>query len=937
MADEVGESLKLNIKITSTGEKKLKIIADSAATLLSVLGGVVAPINELNAVSSSINTNGIKSVKAVMKDTAKPANEVAKAAKGAAKELENVKVGDNISNGIKNVALSSEKVSENLDRAQKSAGELGSSFQQVKQETAKVSEAVEQASEDDIAEAQKTAQAKAALLEKYNVKIRESLKTATEAAKFTPSNTLTDVQSAKNAAFSALAGTGLNIQTNQFAQTFASVEKALEKVENIKPLNKLIAQLRSGTITAGEFAKELEKINTAVKQTGGASARSGLKDFFKKLKDDANGAIKPISKLFKTIGRLALYRAIRAMLRGITDGFKTGIQNLARYSSEANASMSKLATASLYIKNSLGAAAMPIIQQMLPALLKLANYAVKALNAINQLMSALQGKSTYTRAKEYAVDYAATLDKSTSNASKSVQKLKRDLMGFDELNVLSAPDTGASAGGGGEDYSQMFEEAEISKEFEKAAKIVEKLKDNLDVVLGIVGAIGAGVASWRLAKFLGSLDESLSKVDLLKKSLSFAAGVTLTVIGITLLIKGIKSIVLEGINAENFAQMLGGALAVTGGGALIGLTFGNALLGAGIAAIVGGAAMIGAGIYSAVEEGLNLKNGALITLGTTFVGAGIGALFGPVGAGIGALIGLATGLIVDFVIWLSKNWDSVKQTLSDLWDWIKEHIITPIANSAQPIIDVITNIWGHIKEIAEGIIAAFTAVWQKISEIVDTIVQILKAVFGWIGGKIKDGVTWIIEKITPIVNFIKEKIIDPIWNVISNLNDKVGKLFSTIATKISDGMSKMIKGALNAVFGVVEKPINGFIDALNFVVGVVNKIPGVNINRVEKISIPRFANGGMPEDGLFMANHNELVGQFSNGRTAVANNAQIQAGIEEAAYRGFMRAMSQSGGMGGQGGTYKFVAQLNGKTLFEEVVNQNNSTVKSTGNTPLLV
>lgn len=40
-----------------------------------------------------------------------------------------------------------------------------------------------------------------------------------------------------------------------------------------------------------------------------------------------------------------------------------------------------------------------------------------------------------------------------------------------------------------------------------------------------------------------------------------------------------------------------------------------------------------------------------------------------------------------------------------------------------------------------------------------------------------------------------------------------------------------------------------------------------------------YATGGFPEDGLFMANHNELVGQFSNGRTAVANNYQIVEGI----------------------------------------------------------
>lgn len=45
--------------------------------------------------------------------------------------------------------------------------------------------------------------------------------------------------------------------------------------------------------------------------------------------------------------------------------------------------------------------------------------------------------------------------------------------------------------------------------------------------------------------------------------------------------------------------------------------------------------------------------------------------------------------------------------------------------------------------------------------------------------------------------------------------------------------------------------------------------------------IPAYSVGGFPEDGLFMANHNELVGRFDNGRTAVANNDNIQSGIKE--------------------------------------------------------
>ncbi len=50
-------------------------------------------------------------------------------------------------------------------------------------------------------------------------------------------------------------------------------------------------------------------------------------------------------------------------------------------------------------------------------------------------------------------------------------------------------------------------------------------------------------------------------------------------------------------------------------------------------------------------------------------------------------------------------------------------------------------------------------------------------------------------------------------------------------------------------------------------------------NRLSMGQIQRFAQGGFPEDGFFYANHNELVGQFSNGKTAVANNEQIVEGI----------------------------------------------------------
>ena len=54
-----------------------------------------------------------------------------------------------------------------------------------------------------------------------------------------------------------------------------------------------------------------------------------------------------------------------------------------------------------------------------------------------------------------------------------------------------------------------------------------------------------------------------------------------------------------------------------------------------------------------------------------------------------------------------------------------------------------------------------------------------------------------------------------------------------------------------------------------------------------------FASGGFPEDGLFYANHNEMVGKFINGKTAVANNDQIVKGISQ----GVRDAIISTGGL----------------------------------------
>ena len=72
----------------------------------------------------------------------------------------------------------------------------------------------------------------------------------------------------------------------------------------------------------------------------------------------------------------------------------------------------------------------------------------------------------------------------------------------------------------------------------------------------------------------------------------------------------------------------------------------------------------------------------------------------------------------------------------------------------------------------------------------------------------------------------------------------------------------------------------------------------------KEINVPAYATGGFPEDGLFFANSGEMVGGFSNGRTAVANNDQIVTGITQGVYSAMMAYNAQTRGQGGSGDVY---------------------------------
>ena len=204
---------------------------------------------------------------------------------------------------------------------------------------------------------------------------------------------------------------------------------------------------------------------------------------------------------------------------------------------------------------------------------------------------------------------------------------------------------------------------------------------------------------------------------------------------------------------------------------------------------------------------------------------------------------------------------SIKDTLIALGSIL--NLLTPIIILLKPILDILNYINALLVNIINWSISllvnSLTTIFDYWSAIGKTIVAFLTGDFDAIG---------------------------EIWN---NLLMKMYNVWGDFGKNVANFFIQI----WNRVVGFIQDSINNLIDGINRV----GKYFGWNVGKVDFSGAmgQTFASGGFPqEDGLFFANHTELIGQFSNGQTAVANNEQIVEGIKQ----GVLEAMleSNSGG-----------------------------------------
>ena len=234
---------------------------------------------------------------------------------------------------------------------------------------------------------------------------------------------------------------------NTGEQSLSKTQKAAEKAKTaIAGMIPTVGKAKSALSSVGSAAKRVfDSIFNHTKKSGGMIEKFG----------------KRVKKIALTI---LVFQWVSKAFRAMIDSIKSGIQNYAKYSGDFNQKMSELKTSATNLKNAIGAAAVPIVSALAPALTTLCNWLTKAVNLLNQLFSALSGKGTWSKAKNQQVDYAKSLN-NTANAAK---KAKGALQGFDELNVISSNDSGSGGGNGTAGVS--YEDMPIS--------------DNMDFLLG---------------------------------------------------------------------------------------------------------------------------------------------------------------------------------------------------------------------------------------------------------------------------------------------------------------------------------------------------------------------------------------------------------------------------------------------------------------------
>lgn len=552
------------------------------------------------------------------------------------------------------------------------------------------------------------------------------------------------------------------------------------KLESVKEqLARLMADPNADKGAMANLIQKAQKLQLEIDKATGK-----FKTFGKETQKSAKKAQGGLMQLFKIV---VLYGTAFRLWSVFTTGISDGLNNIAHYSKETSTAMNKLSTMSLQVKNSIAAALYPVIVAMTPALQAMANAVIKALNAFNQFVAVLSGKNTYIRAKEYLKEYGTT-------AKKTANEIKKSFAGMDEITVIGQQ-SGSDSGSSGDDPTQMFEEVAIDS----------SIKDSLGDILGIVGAIGAGFASWAIGKGLVDGINWLKTIKPTDFSWGFSIVGGLSFLGdLDQIRRAIKDIAENGANFSNVTDLLGG-FAGSIGDVLIML--GQLQWGAALKAVDGIAEIVSA-ISDMTTNGVDVKSVTDLIHGLSTIAFAIGIYTKNVQT-IG--ISLSVQGITTIIGEISENWEAIKQ--GD-WSGVDKATLAIGAIEALGGIVVAIGVFQKIKDTVDT--GKATESLQEVTTVTETVDTTTSTLTSKLTSLIKNlalGIAIIAE-----VAVAAGLVVAAIWGL-GVLLEQVGKAWqpvidnggTVVAAVIAGTAILVVIGAVTAALGTAGGPLIGYL------------------------------------------------------------------------------------------------------------------------------
>ena len=228
-------------------------------------------------------------------------------------------------------------------------------------------------------------------------------------------------------------------------------------------------------------------------------------------------------------------------------------------------------------------------------------------------------------------------------------------------------------------------------------------------------------------------------------------------------------------------------------------------------------------------------------------------IFDVIAGFVAVFIDIIKNYIIPFFAWIvstvTSNMDSIKATI--------QSVINLISAIIDAFIALFTGNWKGLWESIKSILSAaldvvknaFNTAFTFICNVFSPLKSFFSGIWNGIKGVFINAGTWFGNVFKTAVDNIKT-FFSPLTDFFSQMWSKITSIFKDVGVAIGEGISGAVRNAVNGILGGAARIINGFIDAMNVAIGIVNGIPGVpDISQISHLPVPQLEKGGVLEKG----------------------------------------------------------------------------------------